>query len=102
MGIYALAYFFIPKIIKRKLSKTLGQIHFWVTTIGLIILIGSSQYLGFPGIPNRYYEFDAFDTQLDVGWMNEFFIFVIIIMILAQLIFFINLIYSLTKPITKE
>jgi len=59
---YAIAYFVIPKMIKRKLNETLGLLHFALTTIGILSFICHPiNYVGMAGVPRRYYRFENID-----------------------------------------
>ena len=49
-------YHWYPKITGRMLNDTMGRIHFWVTAAGTYAIYFPMHYLGFIGVPRRYYE----------------------------------------------
>jgi cytochrome c oxidase subunit 1 len=48
-------YHWYPKLTGRLLNNTLGQLHFWVTFLGTYAIYYPMHYLGFLGVPRRYY-----------------------------------------------
>ena len=48
-------YHWYPKITGRMLNDTIGQWHFWITAIGTYVIYFPMHYLGFIGVPRRYY-----------------------------------------------
>lgn len=83
---FSVVYFLYRKIAGRKLNHTLSRIHFWVTFIGIPVLAWILAYLYDPS--NRY-QSNALKEQAST--------FIFIVIILAQLIFIFNLIYSYIK-----
>ncbi|MCG2593564.1 cbb3-type cytochrome c oxidase subunit I [Ramlibacter sp. XY19] len=55
--VFGAIYHWYPKITGRILDETLGKIHFWVTFVGTYAIFYPMHYLGFMGIPRRYYAF---------------------------------------------
>jgi len=96
-GFYAIAYFVIPKIIRRKLNKILGQIHFWLTTIVTFFLVYPIYSLGMAGVPRRYYNTEQIDTFIQIGNVNMIITILAILVFLSQFTFVVNLVYSLLK-----
>ncbi len=94
-GFYAIVYFVTPKLIKRKLNETLGKIHFWLTTIGIFFLIYPIYDIGAAGVPRRYYDVEQLDAYKQFGNTNLVITIIVILLLLPQVIFLINLIYSL-------
>ena len=97
VGIWSMFYYVTPKIIKRSLNGTLGKLHFWLTFICIILLLFSMQYFGMATVPRRYYSFEEFDTYRSFGSMNVIITVIAIVLAIAQLIYFINLIYTLVR-----
>src|SRR5918994_3408068 len=55
LTVFGAIYHWYPKITGRMLDDTLGKIHFWVTFLGTYAIFYPMHYLGFMGIPRRYY-----------------------------------------------
>ncbi|PPR59846.1 MAG: Alternative cytochrome c oxidase subunit 1, partial [Alphaproteobacteria bacterium MarineAlpha3_Bin3] len=49
-------YHWYPLITGRMLHEGMGQFHFWVTFIGAYTIFLPLHYLGFLGVPRRYFE----------------------------------------------
>nr|YP_010007654.1 cytochrome c oxidase subunit 1 [Cyanidium caldarium]QNR39830.1 cytochrome c oxidase subunit 1 [Cyanidium caldarium] len=63
-GIFAGFYYWIGKICGKQYSETLGQIHFWITFIGVNLTFFPMHFLGLAGIPRRIPDYpDAYE-----GW----------------------------------
>jgi cytochrome c oxidase subunit 1 len=63
-AIFAGWYFWFPKITGYKYNETLGQLHFWVTFIGVNVTFFPMHFLGLAGMPRRIADYpDAF-----AGW----------------------------------
>ena len=84
-----------PKITGRMWNVKLGQWHFWVTFIGTYLIYFPMHYLGFLGMPRRYYEYDqiAFIPE-SAQMLNAFITVVALVVGVAQLTFFYNMIWS--------
>jgi len=63
-AIFAGWYFWFPKITGYTYNETLGQIHFWLTFIGVNVAFFPMHFLGLAGMPRRIADYpDAF-----AGW----------------------------------
>jgi cytochrome c oxidase subunit 1 len=91
-------YHWFPLMSGRMYNESLGQFHFWVTFIGAYLIYFPMHYLGFVGVPRRYYEFGetSFIPESATS-LNEFITIVALIVGFAQISFFANLIYSTFK-----
>ncbi|MCH8197536.1 MAG: cbb3-type cytochrome c oxidase subunit I, partial [Proteobacteria bacterium] len=54
--IYGAIYHWYPLMTGRMFNEALGQFHFWVTFIGAYTIFLPIHYLGFLGVPRRYFE----------------------------------------------
>jgi len=63
MGLFAGMYFYYPKITGRLMSETLGNVHFWLTFIGMNLTFFPMHFLGLTGMPRRTWTYDA-----NQGW----------------------------------
>src|SRR6185295_18608186 len=52
-------YHWFPKVTGRMLNDTLGKLHFWITFLGTYAIFFPMHYLGFVGMPRRYYTFEG-------------------------------------------
>ena len=96
--VFGAIYHWYPLITGRMLNQAMGQFHFWVTFIGAYSIFLPIHYLGFLGVPRRYFEMG--DTNFipeSAQSLNGFVTVVALIVGLAQLVFLFNLFRSLSK-----
>lgn len=93
--VFGAIYHWYPKITGRMWNVTLGKLHFWITFIGTYLIYFPMHYLGFLGMPRRYYDYDqiAFIPE-SAHMLNAFITVVALVVGVAQLIFFYNMIWS--------
>jgi len=89
-------YHWYPKVTGRLLNDTLGKLHFWITFLGAYAVFFPMHYLGFIGVPRRYYEYGetAFIPK-SVEDLNIFITVAALVVGAGQLLFFFNLAWSL-------
>ena len=90
--VFGAIYHWYPLITGRMYSETLGKFHFWVTFLGAYLIYFPMHYLGFVGVPRRYFELG--ETQIfteSVGDLNAFISIMTFIVGAAQIVFFYNL-----------
>ncbi len=93
--IFGAIYHWYPKITGRMWNERLGNIHFWFTFIGTYAIYFPMHYLGFLGMPRRYYEYGKTAFIPDSAHtLNAFITVAALIVGVSQLIFFYNLIWS--------
>ena len=96
MVLYAAIYHWFPKITGRLLSHRLGVLHFWGTFLGTYAIYLPMHYLGFLGVPRRYFAMGDSEFIPDSATsLNEGITIFAIIVALVQLIFIYNVIKSL-------
>jgi cytochrome c oxidase subunit I len=60
-AVFAGFYYWLPKMSGYKYSEFLGNLHFWMTFIGVNIVFFPQHFLGLQGMPRRYIDYpDAF------------------------------------------
>ncbi len=96
-GIFAATYYWVPKMFGRMMNETLGKIHFWFTFIGTYSIFMPMHYLGMAGQPRRYSQFTEVAYLQHLIPLNRFITYAAIITISAQLVFVINLFWSILK-----
>lgn len=99
MSLFAAVYHWFPKMFGRMMSERLGKLHFWLTFIGVYFVFFPMHYLGFIGVPRRYYAFTEFEfiPQVLVNNINLVISVAAFIVGFAQLIFVFNFVWSLFK-----
>lgn len=96
--IFGAIYHWYPKITGRMWNKTLGQIHFWITFLGTYAIFLPMHYLGFLGVPRRYYALgETTFIPPSAHLANEAITIAALLVGVAQLLFFYNMIWSYFK-----
>jgi cytochrome c oxidase subunit 1 len=91
-------YHWFPKITGRMMNERLGQLHFWVTFLGAYMIYFPMHYLGFIGVPRRYYELgETAFIPPSAAALNVFITIAALVVGAAQIVFFYNLFWSLFK-----
>jgi cytochrome c oxidase subunit 1 len=89
-------YHWYPKMTGRMLNDTLGRWHFWITFLGTYLIYFPMHYLGFVGVPRRYYSFEGLEFIPESAYdLNRFITVAALIVGAAQLLFLFNLAWSL-------
>jgi cytochrome c oxidase subunit 1 len=94
-GMMSGIYHWFPKMFRRKMNESLGQIHFWLTIISAYCVFFPMHFMGLAGVPRRYYAnsaYDQFDIFVD---MNQFITIAALMGGAAQLIFLWNFFSSI-------
>src|SRR5438094_52787 len=94
-GMFAATYFWFPKMFGRMMSESLGKIHFWITFIGVYAIFVPFHAMGLLGMPRRYARFDEYEFLKNSRGLVMFVTVAVIITVLAQVLFYFNLIWSL-------
>jgi len=96
--VFGAIYHWYPKMTGRFLDDTLGKVHFWITFIGTYSIYYPMHYLGFLGLPRRYYAMGGAEFMPDSAHaLNAGISIAALIVGVAQLIFIYNAIVSLRK-----
>ena len=96
--VFSAIYHWYPKITGRMFHEGLGKAHFWLTLIGTYSIYLPMHYLGILGVPRRYFAYG--DTEFipdSVQTMNAGITVAALIVAAVQILFFINVIWSLWK-----
>tara|TARA_B100000989_G_C19397440_1_gene408430 strand:- start:309 stop:833 length:525 start_codon:yes stop_codon:yes gene_type:complete len=104
MVIMGAIYHWFPLITGRLLNETLGKWHFWATFLGAYSIYFPMHYLGFIGVPRRYYEMYDSPYMTSAVGMNEFISLAAFLVGAAQFILIFNIIKTLKtgKPAPKN
>nr|MCS5559461.1 cbb3-type cytochrome c oxidase subunit I [Oceanospirillaceae bacterium] len=93
--VFGAIYHWYPKITGRMLHDGIGKLHFWITFLGTYLIYFPMHYLGFLGMPRRYYAYEDYQFIPDSAQSLNAFITVLAIFVgISQLLFLFNLIYS--------
>ena len=93
--VFGAIYHWYPKITGRMLNDGLGKVHFWITFLGTYAIYYPMHYLGFLGLPRRYYAMGPTEFMPESAHsLNQFITISALVVGAAQLIFLYNLIVS--------
>jgi cytochrome c oxidase subunit I len=93
--VFGAIYHWYPKITGRMLDDTLGKIHFWITFVGSYAIYYPMHYLGFMGVPRRYYAISGTSFIPESAHsLNAAITIAALVVGAAQILFFYNLVAS--------
>lgn len=87
--IFGSMYHWYPKVLGRMLNEPLGQLHFWLTFIGLNLCFAPQHWLGLNGMPRRVAEYDP-----QFQFINQLSSVGALLMAVSTLPFLVNVIWS--------
>ena len=93
--VFGAIYHWFPLITGRYLHEGMGKFHFWVSFLGSYAIYFPMHYLGFIGVPRRYYEMynSEFIPTSAIG-LNQFITIAALTVGFAQIVFLYNIITS--------
>ena len=98
MVVFGSIYHWYPKITGRMFNETLGKWHFWLTFLGTYAIYLPMHYLGFLGVPRRYYSMGDTDFMPESAFtLNQSITISALFVGVVQLLFLYNMIVSLKK-----
>jgi len=94
--LFAAVYHWFPLITGKMYNETMGKWHFWLTFLGAYAIYLPMHYLGFLGVPRRYYALGSTDfIPASAQALNTNITIAALIVGAAQLLFIINILMSL-------
>jgi cytochrome c oxidase subunit 1 len=91
-SIFAGWYYWFPKMFGYMYSETLGQLHFWLTFVGVILAFFPMHFLGLAGMPRRIADYpDAFGSWNDISSIGAY------ISALGLIVFFTGVAHSFVR-----
>jgi cytochrome c oxidase subunit 1 len=96
-GMFAALYFWFPKMFGRSMNESIGKVHFWITFVGVYCIFVPMHVMGLVGMPRRYSDFRNYHFLDGLHPLVMFVSIAAIITIVAQLIFYYNVIWSAFK-----
>ena len=101
-AIFSATYFWFPKMFGRMMNETLGRWHFWITLLGAYATFMPMHLLGIAGHPRRYSELSGVQYVTAMAPLQKFVTLAAIVTLSGQLIFLMNLFWSMRKgPLAK-
>ncbi|MDA1074482.1 MAG: cbb3-type cytochrome c oxidase subunit I [Proteobacteria bacterium] len=96
--VFAAIYHWYPKMTGRMYDETLGQVHFWLTFLGTYAIYYPMHYLGFLGVPRRYFAMGNTEFMPDSAHLLNSGISIAALFVgVVQVIFIYNIIVSIWK-----
>ena len=93
--VFGSIYHWYPKMTGRMLDVTLGKWHFWGTLLGTYAIYLPMHYLGFLGVPRRYFAMGNTEFMPESAFvLNQGITISALFVAVVQLIFIYNLIHS--------
>jgi cytochrome c oxidase subunit I len=96
-GMFAATYYWVPKMFGRMMNETWGRVHFFLTLAGTYAIFMPMHYLGIAGGTRRYSQYTEVAYLQKLMPLHQFMTYAAIITIAAQLIFVINLFWTIFK-----
>jgi cytochrome c oxidase subunit 1 len=94
-GIFAGIYYWFPKMTGKMLNERWGKVHFWLTFIGSYGVFWTMHYLGFMGMPRRYFSYSSYEFLPPSMHTLQIIITISALIVgAAQLIFMVNVLMS--------
>jgi cytochrome c oxidase subunit 1 len=93
--VFGAIYHWYPKITGRMMNERLGKLHFWITFLGTYAIYFPMHYLGFLGMPRRYYAYEGYEfIPASAQQLNAFITVAALVVGVFQLVFLYNLAVS--------
>jgi cytochrome c oxidase subunit 1 len=96
-GMFGATFYWFPKMFGRMMNETLGKIHFYLTFVGVYAIFTPMHSLGIAGNPRRYPDFTNLEFMNHLMPVHTFMTWAAIITAASQIIFVINLFWSMKK-----
>ena len=94
--VFAAIYHWYPKISGRMFHEGVAKLHFWCTFLGTYFIYLPMHYLGFLGVPRRYYALGTTDfIPASAQDLNTTITVAALFVGVSQILFFANLLWSL-------
>jgi cytochrome c oxidase subunit 1 len=102
-AVFSATYFWFPRMFGRMMNEPLGKIHFWLTLFGAYATFMPMHLLGIAGHPRRYSELSGVQYVAAMLPLQKFITVAAIVTLAAQLVFLLNLFWSIRRgPVAGE
>jgi cytochrome c oxidase subunit 1 len=96
--VFGSIYHWYPKMTGKMYDETLGKWHFWLTFLGTYAIYLPMHYLGFLGVPRRYFAMGETEFMPESAFtLNQSITISALFVGVVQLLFLYNMIVSLKK-----
>ena len=96
--VFGSIYHWYPKMTGKMYNETLGKWHFWLTFLGTYAIYLPMHYLGFLGVPRRYFAMGDTEFMPESAFtLNQSITISALFVGVVQLLFLYNMIVSLKK-----
>jgi cytochrome c oxidase subunit 1 len=96
-AIFAATYFWFPRMFGRMMNERLGRLHFWITLLGSYAIFMPMHLLGIAGHPRRYSDLTGVQYVAAMAPMQRFITVAAIVTVAGQLVFLVNLFWSMKR-----
>jgi len=96
-AIFAATYFWFPRMFGRMMNERLGRLHFWITLLGAYAIFMPMHLLGIAGHPRRYSDLTGVQYVAAMAPMQRFITVAAILTVAGQLVFLVNLFWSMKR-----
>lgn len=96
-GIFAGLYFWFPKMFGRMMDERLGQLHFWLSLIGIYGTFFPMYYLGTAGMHRRIFSTEAFPFLAHLQPLNVFITLSAFLIFIGGLVLAYNILWTLAN-----
>lgn len=96
-AIFSATYFWFPKMFGRMMNERLGRLHFWITLFGAYATFMPMHLLGIAGHPRRYSDLTGVQYVAAMAPLQKFVTVAAIVTLAGQVIFLVNLFWSMLK-----
>lgn len=96
-AMFAGTFYWFPKMFGRMMNERIGRLHFYLTFIGVYAIFTPMHYLGMVGNPRRYSDFSNVEYLGGVIPIHKFMTHAAYFTAVAQILFIVNLFWSLRK-----
>ncbi len=96
-GVFGATAYWFPKMFGRMMNETLGKLHFWFTFLAYYCVFFPMHYVGLAGHMRRMYDPYQYTFLKDLQPINQFITVSAFVLGTSQLIFLVNLLWSVFK-----
>src|SRR3984893_18057410 len=96
-GMFAGTFYWFPKMFGKMMNEPMGKLHFYCTFIGVYAIFTPMHYLGIAGNPRRYSDFSNVEYLSPLMPVHHFMTYAAYFTAAVQIIFVINLFWSMAK-----
>jgi cytochrome c oxidase subunit I len=93
-SVFGSLYYWFPKVSGRMMNEFWGKVHFWIFFVGFNLTFMPQHWIGLLGMPRRTF---TYSRELNLEGLNFLSTIGVFIQIVAVLIMFGNLIYSVRR-----